>query len=77
MQVNAVLYPEQQYAKSSQRSALLRWLPAGLICCLSAATGSANAQVVLPGPGIISTVAGSNFHGYSGDGGPAQCMTPK
>jgi hypothetical protein len=42
-----------------------------LLCCFAAVTGAAYAQIVLPGPGIINTVAGSANQGFGGDGGPA------
>jgi hypothetical protein len=62
---------ERQHDKSSQRATLGRWFSAGLLCCLAAVTGRAYAQIVLPGAGIINTVAGNGTQGYSGDGGPA------
>jgi sugar lactone lactonase YvrE len=40
-------------------------------CSLLALTVRSYAQIVLPGSGIIDTVAGSGSPGFSGDGGPA------
>jgi uncharacterized protein YjiK len=43
-----------------------------LFCFFFAAvTGNAYAQITLPGPGVINTVAGDGVQGYSGDGGAA------
>jgi hypothetical protein len=60
----------------SRRSTTARRLLTLLFCCtLSAITGGAHAQTVLPGPGIINTVAGNGTAGFSGDGGQATSPT--
>ena len=64
-------YAEQQHDNRSGRATLRRWLSAWLFCCFAVVTGSAVAQIVLPGAGLINTVAGNGTNGYSGDGGTA------
>ncbi|MGO9676083.1 MAG: NHL repeat-containing protein [Candidatus Sulfotelmatobacter sp.] len=58
---------------SSERAAVTRWIFALLLCCFAAITESAHAQIALPGPGVIDTVAGNGSYGYNppGDGGAA------
>jgi hypothetical protein len=63
-------YAEQQQSRSS-RAILGRWVFAWLLCCIAINSGNAVAQVVLPGAGLINTVAGNGTTGYSGDGGAA------
>ncbi len=64
-------YAERQQEKSSRRATVARWLSVLLFCCFLAVTGSAYAQIALPGPGLINTVAGKSTAGYSGDNGAA------
>ena len=64
-------YADRQHEKNSRRATAVRWLSALLFCCFAALTGSAYAQIVLPGAGLINTVAGDATQGYSGDGGAA------
>ena len=64
-------YAEQQLEKKSHRATAGRWLSAWLLSCSAALTASAPAQVVLPGSGLINTVAGGSSIGYWGDGGAA------
>jgi len=49
---------ERQHEKSSRRTSVTRWLSAWLFCCLVAITGSAYAQITIPGPNLINTLAG-------------------
>lgn len=62
---------EQQHDSKSRRASLKHWLLICLLCWFTAVTGSAVAQVTLPGAGLINTVAGTGTNGYSGDGGLA------
>jgi trimeric autotransporter adhesin len=64
-------YTERQPEKTSRRAAITHWLSASLFCSFVMVTGSAHAQITLPGPGIINTVAGNGTAGFSGDGGAA------
>jgi len=64
-------YRERQHDKYSRRTTVARWLSVWLLCCFAAFAGRANAQIVLPGPGIINTLAGNGTEGFAGDGGPA------
>jgi hypothetical protein len=66
-----MIFPKWRHDKSPRRNALERWLFAGLLCCFLATTVNGYAQVVLPGPGLINTVAGNGTAGYGGDGGAA------
>ncbi len=66
-----VRYAEEQNKNRSRRATVARWLSAWMLCSFAAVTGSAYAQVVLPGAGLIDTVAGDGTNGYSGDGGSA------
>src|SRR5580698_41305 len=60
---------ERHYGKSSQRATLTRPLFALLFCSFFAAvTGRARAQITLPAPGIINTLAGNGTAGWDGDG---------
>jgi sugar lactone lactonase YvrE len=61
---------ERQDGENLQLSATALWLVA-LFCFLAAAAQSARSQILLPGPGIINTVAGNGTAGHSGDGGKA------
>jgi sugar lactone lactonase YvrE len=62
-------YAERSPARNSQLLILAKLT--FLISLLAAVAESANAQIALPGPGIINTVAGDGVQGYSGDGGLA------
>ena len=62
---------ERQHGKGSQRATAGIWLSAWLFCSLAAITGRAYAQIVIPGPYLINTVAGDGSAGYFGDGGLA------
>jgi hypothetical protein len=42
-----------------------------LICTCAMVSSTTLAQISLPGPGFINTVAGNGTGGYSGDGGLA------
>ena len=42
-----------------------------LFCCSNSINGIAYAQIVLPGAGIINTLAGNGTGGFGGDNGPA------
>jgi len=44
---------------------------AWIVLCSLLAIGSANAQITLPGSGVINTIAGNGTAGYSGDNGAA------
>jgi sugar lactone lactonase YvrE len=66
-----VRYAKRRNEKKSWLAAKTRGLATLLLCCFAAVTGAAYAQIVLPGPGIINTVAGSANQGFGGDGGPA------
>ena len=62
----------RRHPKKSSRSVTAeRWLFLWLFCCFAAAPGGAYAQVVLPSPGSINTLAGNGTSGYTGDGGAA------
>lgn len=60
----------RRHEKNLHPAVIARWLLI-LCCCLATLAGGAHAQITLPGPGIIITVAGDSGHGYSGDGGRA------
>jgi trimeric autotransporter adhesin len=64
-------HAERQHGTSSRREPVAHLLFTVLFCCFSVVTGSAYAQIVLPGVGIINTLAGDGTVGYSGDGGAA------
>jgi NHL repeat len=63
-------HTEQRGKDRSHHVKVGLWLSARLIC-VAALTKGTFAQVVLPGPGIINTVAGNGTEGYTGDGGAA------
>lgn len=64
-------YASRRGQKSSRFASLARGLSTLLVCCFAAICGTAWAQIVLPGPGIINTIAGSANQGFGGDGGAA------
>src|SRR6202453_3660290 len=64
-------HAERQHGTSSRREPVAHLLFTVLFCCFSVVTGSAYAQIALPGVGIINTLAGDGTVGYSGDGGAA------
>lgn len=52
---------------------------AGFVFGIAAMAGSAHGQIMVPGPGIINTIAGNGLATFSGDGGPgtnAQLYNP-
>lgn len=61
-------YTKRQHETSSRHTPIAHWLFALLFCCFAAVTGSAYAQIQIPGPGIINTLAGTSTSGYNGDG---------
>ena len=63
-------HTEQRGKDRSHHVKVGLWLSACLIC-VAALTEGTFAQVVLPGPGVINTVAGNGTEGYTGDGGAA------
>jgi|SRR5450432_129282 len=64
-------YTEWQY-ENSRCAPAIRWSFALLLCCCFAAfAGRLSAQIVIPGAGIINTLAGNGTAGHTGDGGAA------
>ena len=61
---------EQEHQVSLRRIGMWPGLIIGWVLCATFSTPLL-AQMTLPGPGIINTVAGDGFYGYTGDGGPA------
>lgn len=66
-----VIYAKRLKHKITRFASVVGGLSTVLVCCCAAIAGPAYAQIILPGPGIINTVAGSANWGYAGDGLPA------
>lgn len=67
-----IMKPADKYSITRPRARfVISFAKVGFLLCLLSTIGSAYAQISLPGPGLINTVAGNGTAGYSGDNGTA------